>query len=159
MSTAWWYGSSGERIGPLDAEGLKAALKARKITDTTLVWREGMAEWKPLASVDELAGVRLTVPPELPQQSDREAALSLPLAGPWRRFFARTIDLWLLSLTMGAVVGYIGSRMSMPFGLWLMKPQSDILFSWMLLPFVLVAEAVIFGLAGNTIGKALLGVR
>jgi uncharacterized RDD family membrane protein YckC len=159
MSTAWWYGSSGERIGPLDAEGLKAALKARKLTETTLVWREGMAEWKPLASVDELAALRLAVPPELPQQSDREVAPSLPLARPWRRFFARTIDLWLLSLAVGAVVGYIGSRLSMSFGLWLMKPQSDFLFSWMLLPFVLVAEAAIFGLAGNTIGKALLGVK
>ncbi|MGB8168161.1 MAG: DUF4339 domain-containing protein [Chthoniobacteraceae bacterium] len=47
----WYYASKNERSGPVDAAALLALLDNRTIDATTLVWREGMAEWMPFASV------------------------------------------------------------------------------------------------------------
>jgi len=54
----WYYAINGERQGPVDENGLKERFGDGSINAQTLVWREGMAEWLPLAQspVAEWAG-------------------------------------------------------------------------------------------------------
>jgi len=47
-----WYAETGEgRIGPCDRMALQDYLRRGKMDKNTLVWREGMKEWKPLSSI------------------------------------------------------------------------------------------------------------
>lgn len=50
-----------ENSGPFVLE----ELKAKKITKTTLVWFEGMDEWKYAGDIDELKSILLVIPPPL----------------------------------------------------------------------------------------------
>lgn len=52
-----------QQIGPLTFDDLKS----RKITNETLVWFEGMEDWKKAAEIDELKVFFLSVPPPIPQ--------------------------------------------------------------------------------------------
>lgn len=52
-NATWYYARNDERLGPVTAETIRHLLQARAIDGTTLVWREGMHDWQPLASVGE----------------------------------------------------------------------------------------------------------
>ncbi len=61
MSTQWYFVSNNERYGPLPAAALAQYLQDGRITAETLVWRQGMNDWEPLARRhEEIAG---SVPP------------------------------------------------------------------------------------------------
>jgi uncharacterized RDD family membrane protein YckC len=47
----WYYATGSERVGPLDEAAFRAAVAAGVVTDQTLVWREGMADWQPWGSI------------------------------------------------------------------------------------------------------------
>ncbi len=47
----WYYGENGVQHGPVDDAELDQLLAAGRIQPTTLVWREGMNEWQPVAQV------------------------------------------------------------------------------------------------------------
>lgn len=51
----WYYTTNGERLGPLSLSGMKSLYEQQAITPETLVWQEGMTEWKPLSET-RLAG-------------------------------------------------------------------------------------------------------
>lgn len=48
----WYYESNQQPFGPVSKEVVAEALQAGKITESTLVWREGMTEWKRLAETE-----------------------------------------------------------------------------------------------------------
>lgn len=48
----WFYVLNGYRAGPVPADELAQLLLHRTISPATLVWREGMKDWEPLAEVD-----------------------------------------------------------------------------------------------------------
>lgn len=53
--TEWYFTDGQERQGPLSAEEMRQRFQRGDITLTTLVWREGFAQWAPLSeAVDEL---------------------------------------------------------------------------------------------------------
>ena len=53
----WYYASQNERRGPVAADDILTLLDGQTIDRSTLVWREGLDQWMPLASVhDELLG-------------------------------------------------------------------------------------------------------
>jgi uncharacterized RDD family membrane protein YckC len=98
--------------------------------------------------------------PDTAPISERDKIIATPLAGPWRRFWARIIDLWLLSLPVGLGVGIVLNLISPDFISSIEKYGSpNYAFGWICLPAVLLAEAIFFGIFGNTPGKALLGLR
>jgi uncharacterized RDD family membrane protein YckC len=41
----WYYVEAGKQAGPVDEAGLDALVATGKITNETLIWREGMANW------------------------------------------------------------------------------------------------------------------
>ncbi len=52
--TQWYYGSEGQQNGPVADHELRALIQQGVISDSTLVWREGMATWQAKGSVLEL---------------------------------------------------------------------------------------------------------
>jgi hypothetical protein len=48
----WYYESNQQPFGPVSKEVVAEALRTAKINESTLVWREGMAEWKRLAETE-----------------------------------------------------------------------------------------------------------
>ncbi len=52
----WFYARGQERLGPVSAATIRHLLQARAIARETLVWREGMADWLPVAKTDEFRG-------------------------------------------------------------------------------------------------------
>ncbi|MDB6023557.1 MAG: hypothetical protein JWQ04_3414 [Pedosphaera sp.] len=56
----WFYASNDQQCGPVSDSQLDALLSSGTISRDTLVWREGMTEWKPLHAV------RAAGPPPVP---------------------------------------------------------------------------------------------
>jgi hypothetical protein len=50
----WYFGENGQQHGPVDDAGIRQAIAAGQLNLQTLVWREGMPNWLPLAQVPEL---------------------------------------------------------------------------------------------------------
>ncbi len=64
----WYVGVGGQRQGPYDLGALAEQANAGALGADTLVWRTGMAQWRPAGQVPELASVLASVPPPLPPQ-------------------------------------------------------------------------------------------
>ena len=47
MSEPWFYVVNGERRGPVAGPALAQARRAGELRPSSLVWREGMPEWRP----------------------------------------------------------------------------------------------------------------
>jgi len=50
---AWYYAEGGMRLGPLEDEVFRRLVAGGRILATTLVWREGMADWQMFQQVAE----------------------------------------------------------------------------------------------------------
>lgn len=93
MEEEWHYTKMGLKQGPVPENELRAKIRRGEIGDTTLVWRDGMAEWLPLSQVDELkanapvpepepkqAVPELTVPEKADETQVSPPALSMPVS-------------------------------------------------------------------------------
>lgn len=74
----WYYGSQGQQNGPIAESGLRHLIAQGIVTQDTLVWREGLLEWKPLSSVMELQGPQVvnampTTYPQIPNYAPNSA--------------------------------------------------------------------------------------
>ncbi|ALA84421.1 MULTISPECIES: GYF domain-containing protein [Bacteria] len=91
----WWYANSRQSEGPVDLAGLRRLQQDGTVTARTLLWREGMPSWRPLAELDpavaaagpvaqppEPAGVATTAAdPSDPYRAPTTAALPTPATG------------------------------------------------------------------------------
>lgn len=154
----WWYSEKSKKIGPVRIEELSKLFQSGKITPNTMVWQEGMPEWKALGDVESLEPLRTTLPPPLPPKSEPDV-LSFPLAKRWPRFFARIFDVWWQVLAVSVVAGYTLGTYSAGFVEWINGPGAGQLFGIACLPLALVLDALIYKLVGNTPGKAILGLK
>lgn len=64
---SWFLGTGGAQTGPFDLAALEARVRDGSLTRSTLVWRQGMAEWITAERVPELASLFAAVPPPLPK--------------------------------------------------------------------------------------------
>ena len=48
----WYYTVTNQPVGPIDEQKFSQLLASHTINANTLVWKEGMAEWKPLAQTE-----------------------------------------------------------------------------------------------------------
>jgi membrane protease subunit (stomatin/prohibitin family) len=64
----WFAGVNGAQAGPFDLNALGAQVQGGAVTRTTLVWKNGMAQWAPAGQVPELGNLFAAVPPPLPPQ-------------------------------------------------------------------------------------------
>ncbi|MGD0769583.1 MAG: RDD family protein [Tepidisphaeraceae bacterium] len=106
----WFYAQNGRQAGPVTLEALISMLQAGHLLPGDLVWREGMADWQPAATMPELA-------PSIPSATPASLSYFNPLAGPygppiyagfWMRFAAILIDgiiLWMAGLLINQGMG------------------------------------------------------
>jgi hypothetical protein len=85
-TTQWWYADGQEQRGPISEEELKTLLHSGELSSSTPVWHEGMEDWAPAGRVG-------LVPPPTPPQ----VVVVQEGPTPWRRFWARMIDIFLIS--------------------------------------------------------------
>ena len=67
-SAAFYIGDGGKQAGPFDLNVLSAKVRDGSLTRTTLVWRQGMANWAAAETVPELQTLFAAGPPPLPPQ-------------------------------------------------------------------------------------------
>jgi len=92
----WYYVENGRRIGPISESTMDSLVRAGAIGGGTLVWREGMADWRPYAEAR----------PGEPAAAG-SAAGTLPYAGFWIRVVAKLVDsaiLWAAGLALNFAV-------------------------------------------------------
>lgn len=82
--SAWYYADAArQRHGPLSTAVLLQRLRDGLLERSTLLWREGMPEWRPLhALADELGLSESTPPPPPPLPPPASAAPAVPAAAP-----------------------------------------------------------------------------
>lgn len=59
----WFYARGGQQIGPVSFDTLRQMNASGQVSANDLVWREGMANWQPLGTVPEFAGVASAASP------------------------------------------------------------------------------------------------
>lgn len=177
----WWYSIAGKKEGPVNTSTLRQRIQSGAVPKDALAWTEGMADWMQIRDAHELTEPVLgSAPPSMPALPPEEdpyspprsqgepaappspinlAFLNEPLAGPWRRFFARQIDLLVVGFPIAALVSAAIATQSVAYAFWVQKPGNDVLYGLAIIPVVLIAEALLFAVIGTTPGKALLGVK
>lgn len=80
-------------------------------------------------------------------------------AGAWARWFARSFDVWWQTALVAGVLGYVLGQTSTAFLRWIETPFGWKLFGLACIPGALLLDAALHALAGNTPGKALLGLH
>lgn len=88
-SSKWYYSIGDERHGPVSIIDLRQLALAGQLTMHDLVWKEGMADWVPLALQPELQMLRVGV------------AGAQPGNGSGATHLARTSGLAITSMTLG----------------------------------------------------------
>jgi membrane protease subunit (stomatin/prohibitin family) len=64
---AYYVGKNGKQAGPFDRTAIIGYITKGAITKETLMWKEGMAEWKGAALFGEFEALFRTTPPPLPK--------------------------------------------------------------------------------------------
>lgn len=110
MSTDVWYfvDRQGKQCGPVSRQQMKAAMAQGKLRAQDLVWRPGMAQWQPLASIaTEFADAIHAEPAPPPVQAPAPVVARQPAvvyAGFARRFAAIMLDRLILYVATAFVV-------------------------------------------------------
>lgn len=65
-ATTFYVAQEGKQAGPYDMDTLASQAKSGTLKRSTLVWRQGMANWVAAESVPELQSIFAAVPPPLP---------------------------------------------------------------------------------------------
>jgi membrane protease subunit (stomatin/prohibitin family) len=63
----YFVAMEGKQTGPFDAQTLASEASMGRLTQQTLIWTQGMAQWTPAGQVQALAGIFTNVPPPLPK--------------------------------------------------------------------------------------------
>jgi len=92
-------------------------------------------------------------------EAKRAELAQLPLAGPWRRFLARTVDLWIFVLPVAVLIGLAAAWVYPGFGLLLDLPGASGIFGIVLVPTCMLVEGLVHGLFRNSPGKWLFGIK
>ena len=89
----WYYVENGAQTGPIDDEAFNALIAQGRVQLSTLVWREGMADWKPWGEVSGAAAPPLPPFQPFPEQTAApEGLIAVEYAGFWYRVLATIID-------------------------------------------------------------------
>lgn len=169
-----WYlvGTDGSQQGPHSRASLLAMYAAGSVTSVTLVWAPGLNGWQSFGNA--FHGL---VPPPVPPDRGASATHSIPdsqpasppldqsnsfLGGahhPWRRYFAKLIDIWTLGflglLLLVFVIGYLNPSMAAGLASALSNP---ILAGLAITAVWIPIEAVLLSVAGNTPARWLYGI-
>lgn len=51
----WYYSQNNQQLGPVSEDQLKSMLRGASLPSSSLVWKEGMTDWKPVSEIPELS--------------------------------------------------------------------------------------------------------
>jgi Interferon-induced transmembrane protein/GYF domain 2 len=51
----WYYSKNGTQLGPISEADIRGKIASGEVASSDLIWKEGMPDWQPAASVKELA--------------------------------------------------------------------------------------------------------
>jgi uncharacterized RDD family membrane protein YckC len=98
----------------------------------------------------------LRLPAALPDDAEFNSVVDDPQTHPWRRLFARYVDILLMAMFAGVMIGVIGLNRTLSGVDTLLK--NDIVFGMICLLLLVPLEAILLATFGGTLGKALYGV-
>jgi hypothetical protein len=75
MPDSWYIAINGTKVGPLTLQELKATLATFANAKDMLVWRDGLADWKPVRDLPELLFQAAPSPPLPPAPSVQREAM------------------------------------------------------------------------------------
>lgn len=61
----WYYAQNNQQMGPVSEEELQSKLRGGILVGTTLAWKEGMSDWKPVSEIAELASALMSAGPSV----------------------------------------------------------------------------------------------
>ena len=147
-NTRWWYRSldSDQAIGPLEKHSMIALIKEGTVDKSCLVRQDEQESWSVITEHQEFSAFFKSV-------------LDAPTASPSHRFFARIFDVWFLSVICVLPASFIQSLYSASWVNFMDAPAADKAATIIFLPFILLIEALIAAMFGNTLGKWLMGIK
>lgn len=74
----WFHVAEGQRVGPVGEDDLRALVRQGRVTANTLVWRDGMLDWKPLR-LSPLAAMDVAVAAATPPIPDGTGGPGAPM--------------------------------------------------------------------------------
>lgn len=170
--TTWYYADRhGQQQGPLSREDFLRVLERERLPPDTLVWRDGLAQWRPLSSLAAELGQSAAAPPTPPPPPFRAspafaaagpAAMPAPVvyAGFMRRFAAFLLD----GLILGAINFGLIFVLALLFGLSVLghggKPDAgDTAVFLLIYPLVFGVALLYWSLQESSAHQATLGKR
>lgn len=178
----YFYLDGKERFGPFSFE----ELKNENISRETLIWFEGLEYWVPAKDIDELEEIlRLTPPPinindtaKKTEENDKYSVASERISHeekatknnleiesisknhPWRRFLARTVDLYTLRLLLIFIFSYlIGLIFPQNVDKYVKLIENPIIGAIILYLLWIPTEALFLYIMGTTPAKWLFGIH
>jgi uncharacterized RDD family membrane protein YckC len=161
----WFYAYEGQPLGPVDDSELAHLAVTGRINASTLVWHNGLPDWRPYAEVAPMAPA-IGGPPALPLPGAAVRSLpavagpALPYAGFWVRVAATIFD--GLILTPVYVVAFIAFFVEFPDFLSGDDAQGSswrLLFNLLVLVVTALYETFFVGTWGATPGKMICDLR
>jgi hypothetical protein len=174
MNSTWYYTDGDNTVGPMSLTDIGAILSHVSNAGRVLVWRNGFTTWVKAEGVPELAPY-VVKPPPLPVSKrtvspappappakilPKDVAATAPWSPtlhPWRRFFARMLDVWMFSLIFFFVLGLIVPELFQTSG----TNRSGENYAYSVLAFGAYAifEAICLNTFGVTFGKFLYRIH
>lgn len=149
----WYYRLGKKQAGPVSFETLAELTRAGTIRPDTMLWHSGIPDWLKASEVADLSEP-LSEGAAVPEEKERDPTL----AGPWSRFWARIIDIYVFSYGLGLALGYVAALYAPALYLRMTALNASV-FGFLLMPFVFVIFAVMMSLTGTTPGKAIIGIK
>ncbi len=104
---AWYYLRADQTLGPVSGRSLQAWLESGFLSNSSLVWRDGMSGWAPISDIDLTPGTwdasrsRLVASSSAEGESPNPDALTARrYASFWRRLAAYIIDNLILACAL-----------------------------------------------------------
>ncbi len=172
MADKKWHYMQGEKsVGPFSEPQIVSMIEGGTINANILVWPEGGETWKPAKDVFDLDGL---FPPPFPGKKfpsipridngllrlKSEWLTSPP--HPWRRYFARLLDLMTFGALGFMVLGFMLYAVVLSFAdnffnqIIYEQPALDSILSVLI---SIPISAIVLGFTGTTIGKWFFGIR
>ena len=92
MADQWFYTRDGQQFGPFSAEQLKQLATSRQLSQTDMLWKDGMKDWAPARAVRGLFPAEAAAPKPPPLRDALDAETTAPRAAPAMAGIADALD-------------------------------------------------------------------
>ena len=188
MSKIWYLSADGSaQEGPITSKEVMARLEEKSEGSASFVWRAGLDNWREIRSVSEFVSLDMNAPFGFPKTMSTEGGfrhdskediipsqigrhnLTTPESTmsssalvnhhPWRRFFARTVDLLIWSTAASFLIGLLLAMFTPQLVNRFVALTSNMYIAGIVFYFLWIpVEATLLTLFGTTFGKWCFGI-